>query len=139
MNRLATLLLLLVAVALGGCASEGKTVLSARDKVLRSYASAIRWGEFETAWGFVEPAAREAHPLTELEIERFKQIQVTGYEVRNLNEEADGSVSQVVEIRLVSRNTQVERAIVDHQRWIFDPAAKRWWLASGLPDITQRQ
>jgi hypothetical protein len=44
-------------------------------------------------------------------------------------------LEQVVEIRLVNVNTQVERTIVDHQRWTFDPANKVWWLVSGLPDF----
>jgi hypothetical protein len=43
-----------------------------------------------------------------------------------------------VEIRLVNRNTQVERTLTDHQRWTYDPVAKRWWLVSGLPDFDAR-
>ena len=137
MNRILTAVLLVLLVALAGCGSnEKKTQTTARDLVLRSYSSAIRWSEFETAWGFVDPKVREEHPITELEIERFKQIQVTNYTVRNLVEEPDGSVSQIVDIRLISRATQVERAIVDRQLWVFDPVAKKWWLTTGLPDIT---
>ena len=51
---------------------------------------------------------------------------------------ADGSVEQTVEIRLVNRNTQIERSVIDHQRWRYDPATKRLWLTSGLPDFSQR-
>jgi uncharacterized protein YceK len=134
--RFGTFLLVLLALVLTGCGTTEKKTMTEREKTLRSYSSAIRWSEFETAWAFVEPTYREAHPMTDLEVERFRQVQVTNYTVRNLNEEPDGSVSQVVEISLISKHTQVERTIVDRQKWTFDPVAKRWWNASGLPDIT---
>jgi hypothetical protein len=141
MNRLprvswpALLALFLVAL-LAGCGSAERKVGNQRDITLRGYSSAIRWNEFETAWGYVEPAYRDAHPLTDLEIERFKQVEVTGYDVRNSEDSPDGGVDQVVEIRLISKATQVERVLTDHQHWTFDPVAKRWWLTTGLPDIS---
>ena len=68
--------------------------------------------------------------------ERFKLIQVTGYEVKSKQVAADGGITQTVEIRVVTRNTQLEHIITDHQTWRFDPVAKRYWLASGLPDFS---
>jgi hypothetical protein len=50
----------------------------------------------------------------------------------------DGLTEQVIEIQLVSKFTQVERTLTDHQRWRWDDKAKRFWLVSGLPDITAR-
>jgi uncharacterized protein YceK len=138
MTRLLTVLALVLLVALGGCGSVQNKHMTVRDKQLRAYSSAIRWSEFETAWGMVDPAYRAEHPLTDLEIERYKQVQVTNYTERNRVEEPDGSVSQVVDILLINRNTQVERAIVDHQRWVFDAATGHWWLATGLPEFQQR-
>lgn len=129
-------LALILALVLGGCASAGKKTMTEREKTFRGYASAIRWSEFETAWGFVDPAIRAEKPLTDLEIERFRQVQVTNYTVRSLVEEADGTVEQVVEISLIGKHTQVERTIIDRQKWTYDAENKHWWLASGLPDIT---
>jgi hypothetical protein len=129
--------LLLVLLLLAGC-PEGFSRKPTADSLLSDYAAAIRWNEFDKAVDFLDPALREAQPLTDLERERFKQVQVTGYEVKDRDTAADGGVTQVVEIRLVNRNTQVERTLIDHQQWRFDPLAKRLWLTSGLPDLSQR-
>ena len=60
---------------------------------------------------------------------------MAGYEVKSVQEPGDGLYEQVVEIRFVNRNTQVEKLVTDRQRWRWDPGASRWWLASGLPDL----
>lgn len=106
--------------------------------VQSKYSSAIRWSEFEMAWSYVDPAYRSANPLSDLETQRFKQIQVTGYEEKSQDVLADGNIELRVEIRLINRNTQAERIIIDTQLWRWDPAAKRWWLTTGLPNFTAR-
>jgi hypothetical protein len=128
--------LLMVLLALAGCPDTSRK--SSADNLLTDYGVAIRWNEFDKALDYLDPAQREAQPLTDLERERFKQVQVTGYEVKDRRVAADGSVEQAVEIRLVNRNTQRERSFVDHQAWRFDPVARRLWLTSGLPDFSQR-
>ena len=130
------LLLLVSLLALAGCPNGTRPPKP--DSLLTDYGVAIRWNEFDDALDFVDPEQRAAQPLTDLERERFKQIQVTGYEVKDRDVAADGSVEQTVEIRLVNRNTQIERSFIDHQRWRYDPATKRLWLTSGLPDFNQR-
>jgi hypothetical protein len=50
----------------------------------------------------------------------------------------DTEVRLVVEIGLVNTNTQAARSIIDKQVWRLDEKANRWWLMSGLPDITAR-
>jgi hypothetical protein len=138
-RRLLHAFLALVVLCLAACATSPSGSPSKRDLVLQNYAAAVRWGDFDEAWTFVEPTRRGDQPLTDLERERFKQIQVTGYEIRNQTMAPDAlSLEQTVEIRLISRATQVERVIVDHQRWTYDPLVKRWWLVSGLPDISPR-
>lgn len=102
------------------------------------YASAIRWNEFEMAWGLVDPEYRSKNPLSDLEKERLKQIQVTGYTEKTQTFLMDGGIEQTVEIRLINRNTQAERKVLDTQVWRWDEKAKRWWLATGLPDFTAR-
>jgi hypothetical protein len=140
MNRLPrvtvpALLAAFLLVLLTACGTAQKKLGNQRDITLRGYSSAVRWSEFEMAWTYVDPVYREAHPVSDLERERYKQIQVTGYEVRNVEEMPDGGFDQVVEIRLITKATQVERSIIDHQHWIFDAASKHWWLTTGLPKI----
>lgn len=136
MNLFARLLLLSLMLVLAGC-PDG-TRKAKPDAILSDYGAAIRWNEFDKAIAFIDPELRATAPLTDLERERFKQIQVTAYEVKSLDTGADGNITQTVEIRLVNRNTQLERSILDHQTWRRDVAGKRYWLTSGLPDFSAR-
>lgn len=126
----------LLTVLLVACGGGSKLKVDPIDKVLTAYEAAVRWNEFDEAAEFVDPLVRVKQPLSDLERERFKQIQVTSYEVKRKHINEDGSVEQVVEIRLIGRNTQIERMVTDHQAWRWDPEAKTLWLVSGLPDFT---
>lgn len=125
---------LLVLVACEGMPTSG----AARDNMLTDYGAAIRWNEFEKAQDYIDPAIRQQQPMSGLETERLKQIQVTGYEVKTRDVAADGSIEQTVEIRVVNRNTQIERIVTDRQTWRRDTAGKQYWLVSGLPDFSAR-
>lgn len=129
--RLPAFLLVLLLAACGSVGGK-RTPL---DQTLYDYVSAIRWSEFEQAEKFVDPERLRASSFGDLDRERYKQFQVAGYEVKSGHEPGDGQYEQVVEIRFVNRNTQVEKLVVDRQRWRWDPEAGRWWLASGLPDL----
>jgi hypothetical protein len=134
MNRrlLPALLLAVLALLLAACGG-GNT---RKTDAMTDYGAAVRWNDFDAAWMYVDPTVRAERPLSDAERSRFRQIRVTGYDVRASHMTPDGmQLEQVVEIRLVNVNTQVERTIVDHQRWTFDPANKVWWLVSGLPDF----
>lgn len=136
MNLFTRLLLLSLMLVLAGC-PDG-TRQAKPDATLSDYGTAIRWNEIDKAMAFIDPELRDKAPLTDLERERFKQIQVTGYEMKSRETDADGNISQTVEIHLINRNTQLERSIFDHQTWRRDIAAKRYWLTSGLPDFSAR-
>ena len=133
-HRLLRIALALGLVLLAACASQA-VQRSPRDQTLYHYVSAVRWSDFDVAMGFIDPALLEANPLTDLEKERYKQFQVSGYEVKSASEPAEGEYAQVVEIRVVNRHTQVEKILTDRQQWRWDAEAKRWWLVSGLPDL----
>ena len=136
MNKSLRVLVSLVLLALlAACAGEAKKT-DPFDKILAGYSAAIRWSEWDEAIEFVDPVERARQPLTDLERERFKLIQVTSYEVKRKRMTPEGTFEQVVEIRLISKNTQRERMITDHQVWTWDDVAKRFWLSSGLPDFT---
>lgn len=134
MNPSLRLLSFLLVLLLAACGSVGgkRTPL---DQTLYDYVSAIRWSEFELAEKFVDPEHQQKVGFSDLDRERYKQFQVAGYEVKSGHETGDGLYEQVVEIRFVNRNTQVEKLVTDRQRWRWDPEAGRWWLASGLPDL----
>jgi len=136
MSRLPTLAIALVLPLLLAACGGYNMKRTPRDEMLYEYVSVIRWNDFDRAPGFLDPLSLEVDPLDPIEIERLKQYQVTGYDVRTANEISEEEYEQVVEIRLVNKHTQAERKILDRQLWRWDPIAKRWWLVSGLPDVT---
>ena len=103
---------------------------------LYDYSGAIRWNRFDAAAQFLDPEQLAKKPVTALELQRYEQIQVTGYYVKGTEHLSPTEVAQVVELRFVNRHTQAERSVIDQQRWRYDPELRRWWLTSGLPDIT---
>ena len=127
---LVTALLLLLAAC-----SKG-TKDSALDETLRAYGSHVRWGEFEMALGFIDPKVLETRPVSDTDMERYRQIRMAGYREISRDVTADGRISQVVEIEFTNIHTQSIGSIVDRQLWRYDGEAKRWWLTTGLPDIT---
>ena len=136
MRRYLFPLLALVAMLCAGCATDQRN--QALVTTLNAYASTLRWGDFQSAQQFVDPKVREAHPLRSLDLARYGQVRVTGYdEGAGPVPDGENQVRQVVQISLVNVNTQSERTVVDRQSWRYDPDKKRWWLMSGLPDITR--
>ena len=136
MRRYLFPLLALVAMLCAGCATDQRN--QALVTTLNAYASTLRWGDFQSAQQFVDPKVREAHPLSSLDLARYGQVRVTGYdEGAGPVPDGENQVRQVVQISLVNVNTQSERTVVDRQSWRYDPDKKRWWLMSGLPDITR--
>jgi hypothetical protein len=127
------MLVVLSMLALAGCASGQKT--SQLDTLQYAYSAAIRWGDFEGAWQLVDPKYREAHPLSALELERYKQIQVTGYRDLAAQATPNGIAMREIQIGVVNRHTLVERSLRYTERWRYDPEAKTWWLTVGLPDF----
>jgi hypothetical protein len=127
------LLVALLGALLAACAT-GRAQMSELDKLQYAWSAAIRWGDFEGAWNLLDPEYRKAHPLTDIELSRYKQIQVSGYHdlgSQVLPEQA----RREVEIGVVNRNTMAERSIRYTEEWRYDPETKTWWVESGLPDF----
>ena len=93
-----------------------------------AYSAAIRWGDFEGAWHAGRPEYRKEHPLSDLELERYKQIQIAGYRDLATQTLPDGDVVRDIEIGVVNRHTLAERSPRYTERWRFDPEDKQWWL-----------
>lgn len=128
-------IVLLLFALLTACASRGPD-LKDLEKLMDSYAVAVRWGDLDGAYEFVDPKTRKEKPMSAVERERLRQVQVAGYEVKRSGMVDAVRMRQVVEIRLVNRHTQVERIVLDDQIWRWDEPLKRWWLESGLYDPT---
>ena len=109
----------------------------ALETTLVAYANAVRWGDFEQALAFVDKETLKEHPLSSVDMERYKQMKVAAYTERPPVPAGLHEVRQIVQISLVNINTQTERSIVDNQLWRYDEKSKHWHLISGLPDITQ--
>ena len=136
MRRILGIFVVLVAVLLAGCPMQTRS--DSLTSTLKAYASTVRWGDFASASQFVAPETRKKHPLSDLDKARFQQVRVTEYDDDDPPVPVDDTeVRQTVRISLVNVNTQAERSVVDKQVWHYDAATKRWWLTSGLPDITQ--
>lgn len=135
MNRLRSALRLCalgLVLALAACATP-RGARSPLDQALYDYAGAVRWSEFEVAQTFLSPELQRTRALSDLEIERFKQVQVTDYQFKRAVSQDETRYVQLVEIRLINKHTQVERVLLDRQEWEKDPESERWWLVSGLP------
>ena len=104
---------------------------------LTAYANALRWGGFDQAFKYVDPETLKQHPITPLDLERYKQVRVVSYMEQPIVPVAKHEVSQLVEISILNVNTQSSRTIVDRQLWRYDETTKHWHIVSGLPDITQ--
>ena len=125
--------LALCLLLLAGCASTPDRGDALREAQY-AWSAAIRWGDFEGAWTLVDPAWRAEHPLTNLELERFKQVQVSRY--HDLGSQVSGDrATREVQIGVVNRNTLVQRETRSLEQWRYDAEAQKWWVTSGLPDF----
>lgn len=131
---LLAVLALLLAFAGDALARRGKMDLLQANQY--AWSGAIRWGDFEGALSLVEPGYREAHPITDLELKRYEQVQITAYRERGSTADKKGGVAmRDVEIGVVNRHTQAERTVRYREEWRWDEASKNWWLMTGLPDL----
>ncbi len=123
---------------LAGCATDRRD--RSLQTTLTAYAATVRWGTFAQAVSFLDPAYRNAHPLSDLDMARYRQVRVSEYDAGNGPVPVGKyKVKQVVRIGLINVHTQTERTIIDRQTWRYDPDTRHWWLTSGLPDITPSQ
>lgn len=129
--------LCLCVLALAGCASSQTGDTNKLDRQTYAYSAAIRWGDFEGAWMLVDPEYRKEHPLSDVEMERYKQVQIAGYRDLATQTLPDGDVVREIEIEVVNRHSLAQRQTRYTERWHFDPVDKQWWLVVGLPDLWQ--
>ena len=112
-----------------------------RSQVQYAYSAAIRWGDFEGAWTLVDPEYRKAHPLSDVEMERYKQVQIAGYRDLATQTLPDGDVVREIEIEVVNRHTlaQRRRATPSAGTSIRSPSSGGWWSACRISGRTERR
>ena len=137
---IATAMGLLMAL-LAGCGSvANQTRGNALDAQQYAYSAAIRWGDFAGARSLLDPQVLERDPVTDLELERYAQVQVSSYrEGAALRDLVAGTASREVQIGVINRHTQAERSIRYRETWRYDEPSKSWLVTSGLPDFWQGQ
>ena len=131
------LLLIGLVVVLTACA-ETSTRNTQLDLTLIQYEKALRWSGVEQANQFrKEPVNFSQHQLA-----MFKKIKVTGYDIVQTTYRDDKlkqlQVTQLVEIRFVNEDTQIEKRFTDQQVWEWDENTKRWWIVSPFPKFSFR-
>ena len=118
-----------IALLLLACSHGQDMFLMKRDEVLTRYAGAIRWGEWEKAAQFQEPARR-----TRLDLAWLKTIHIATYNPVFLQDDPKSKiVEQTVEIRYFIEPFGSEKTLTDRQLWRFDEELDRWTLDSDLP------
>jgi hypothetical protein len=135
-NRLARVLFAVGLLALAACATQ-KHSRDLLQVTLYDYAGAIRWGNIPGAASFLDPEVVAKKPVSSVDMQRYDHVRFTSYSVIGTEQPTPGDVYQVVEIRLTNNHTQVERSITDRQHWRYDEEQRRWWLTTGLPNITE--
>lgn len=135
MPRLLLRCLLLCCLALLAGCPKASSKGSALEQAQYAWSAAIRWGDFEGAWNLVDPQVREAHPLTDLDFSRYKQVQISSYREKGVTGLGNGEVLREIEIGVVNRNTLEERTVRYREQWRYDEAGETWWLTSGLPNL----
>lgn len=133
-RRLRLFLLTVALLVVAGCATHTKE--TQLEQTLNAYAATIRWGDIASSMQYIDPEVLKARPPSQLELSRFQQVKVSGYDVSGPQPVSDTEVHQRAVIGLINVHTQTERTVIDNQVWRYDPVAERWWLMSGLPQIT---
>jgi hypothetical protein len=121
---------------LAGCANTQQHARDLLTVTLYDYSSAIRWNRPDAAAKWLDPDV-ESIRVKPIDLERFAQVQITGYEVKGSEQIGPEKYAQLVEIRLINIHTQTERTIVDQQVWRYDPEIRQWWITTGLPNLSR--
>ena len=129
--RTAQLCLLAFSLLLSGCGTLDREKKStALEAATSGYGRAMRWGYYESAYGYLHPANRVKPPTG------VDNVRLTAYEIVQppLRTNPDAA-EQVVHIEYVLADEQVVRKLTDRQDWRYDEKTRSWWLHSAPPDF----
>jgi hypothetical protein len=126
-------ILLLGMVVLAGCAAmESRSRMEQLDSLLRGYAKALTWSDFEVAYTATQAA--QVAPLPDAAL--LKDIKITAYEPATPLVEKEGkTIRRVARIRYVHTSRMAERSLTTNEEWKYSDEAGRWFLSSGFPQF----
>jgi len=127
----ALLVCALLVAAIGGCGAVKKDKRAVTlQTATNGYQSALRWGYYETAYGFVTPEIRDKTPTPPIK----EGLHLTGYDViRSPVMTDEKNAVQMVAIDYLYDDQQVVKRLMDRQLWRWDDKKQNWWLMTGLP------
>ena len=135
MNRFGLSLLVLAPLALAGC-NQNRPDRDPLEAAFDTHRATMLWGTIEEVMTLMDPKVRAERPIGSLDLERWRQVDVSGYHEQGQELLAPDRARHVVQLDIVNLHTQQARTITDVQEWRWDEEAKRWWLVSGLPSLT---
>ncbi len=126
-----SLLSILILLSPAGCGAVKKDKLAVGlQSATNAYQSALRWGYYETAYGFLHPDARQDKPLPKV----LEGLRLTGYDVvQPPTIQGEETATQIVMIEYLHEDRQIVKQITDRQLWRWDESVQAWRLHSGLP------
>jgi hypothetical protein len=116
---------------------ERRGELKLLEETLNQYSSTMRWGTPEQLLAFIDPETLKQRPVREFDLERLRQLRIAGYRADPPVMLDEKRARQVAQVDLVNVNTQEMRDAMEITEWRWDATAERWWLVSGLPDLTR--
>lgn len=134
MNKLVTILLLVVAALLAGCESrEEKKRENALESAVFSYEGVMRWSYFDEVFQMYKPEDGQLLTVPA----SLSDVRITNYEVvYPLTVAKDGKrATQTVAISYVHEDQQIVRQIRNTQLWFFDEETQLWFLEPPVPEF----
>jgi len=134
--RLFAFLMIASLVMLNGCARiEQKEREIGLDKAVRLYVDSIRWGNFDTAAGFIR--SREGTP-PELDMTNLGDVRITAYSSRIIHvDETINEAQATAAFDYYNVNSGRVRSVSQSLLWWFEPGSERWYLDGTLPDFSR--
>ena len=129
---------MLVASFAPGCAKMKDAIKDDRrslqyDDTIKAYLSAIRWGYFDIAEGFIRPRDDVAPPA--LDYEFLERIRISRYDLRNQRPTGPNEVHVVVTWSFYHTDYGTVKTFTDRQLWWYQEDEKNWYLDGSLPDF----
>ena len=122
-----------LALLLMGCAGldMGKENLEKFEDTSEAYLMALRWGEYETAYGF----KRRPNSYDEIpDFHDLRDFRVTSHRIKQtIISEDKMTVQQIVDFQYYRMRNVTVKTMTDRQKWEYDEEKERWYLITDLP------
>ena len=134
MGKLKWILFVLVLLIFGCAQVQKREQMHMFDDTSRSYDLAIRWGEYEEAFGFKKLSDTDDKLP---DFAEYRQVKVTSYKVKKtiVDEKSFSKVLRIVDIQYYRMSNITVKNFIDRQKWEYNEEEERWYLTSELPDF----